>query len=187
MITNLDVEFKKAFGEQVYRELNLLIPEMRAFEKTVTPPSVLGDLIGRKLMDIDPERSPQEIKNLLKATFEGQLMFVQRWLETFSELLEEKGYKGTLEHFKDHVPSEELYVGNYPPFDYRFRNEYLWASTLALREGCIVAEKIEVDPKLLQKLRKLTDALDAAVEENYQGKEKEGLSLEEWYDRRSAK
>jgi len=185
MATNMDVKLRKAFGEQTRRELNLLVPEMQAFKKTVTPPSLLGILPSKELMDVDPESSVEDIKNALKAAVEGQLQFVSRRLEAFAKLLEEKGYRGTLEHFKDHIPTEERYVGDYPPFDYRFRNEYVWATTLALREGCIVAEKIGADPKLLQKLRKLADALDIAVEENYQGKEREGLLLEEWFDRRA--
>lgn len=185
MATKMEVKLEKAFGEKTSRELSLLVPEMQAFEKTVAPPSFLGILLSKELMDIDPESSIEEIKKSLKSAIEGQLQFVSRRLEAFAKLLEEKGYKGTLEYFKDHIPSEERYVGNYPPFDYRFRNEYLWATTLALKEGCIVAERIGADPKLLQRLRKLADSLDVAVEENYQGKEKEGLSLEEWFDKRT--
>ena len=108
-------------------------------------------------------------------------------LKAFAELLEKRGYHGTLEHFKDHIPKEEHCVGeSYPPFDYRFRNEYLWATTLALRDGWAVAEKVGVDAKLIERLRKLADTLDLAVEENYRGREKEGLSVEEWFSRRTA-
>jgi hypothetical protein len=188
MATNIGEKLRMAYDEQTSRELSLLAPEMQAFKKTVTPHtlvSFLGGVLSKELMEIGPEGNIEEIKGLLRAAMEAQLQFIQKRLESFAKLLEEKGYGGTLEHFKDHIPSEERYMGSYPPFDYRFRNEYLWATTLALREGCIVAEKIGVDPKLLQRLRKLTDALDIAVEENYQGKEKEGLSLEEWFDRRA--
>jgi hypothetical protein len=187
MAANIDVKIKKAFGEQTVRELSLLAPEMSAFEKIVTPTSFLGLLLAKDLISIDSESSIEEIRNSLKDTIEEQLHFVLGRLEGFVRLLEDKGYEGTLDHLKDHVPAEEHYVGNYPPFDYRFRNEYLWAATLALREGCIVAEKIGGDANLLRRLRKLADALDMAVEENYQGKEKEGLSLEDWFDKRAVR
>ncbi|MFB0502391.1 MAG: hypothetical protein ACETWE_00985 [Candidatus Bathyarchaeia archaeon] len=189
MATDLDEKLARAYGEQTSRELTLLAPEMQAFEKTVRPhtlASFLGGVLSKELMGIDPDSSLEEIKELLKAAVEAELQYVQKRLESFAQLLDDKGYKGTLDHFKDHIPSEERYVGDYPPFDYHFRNEYLWATTLALREGCIVAEKIGADLELLQRLRKLADALDISVEENYQGKEKAGLSLEEWFDKRAA-
>ena len=134
-------------------------------------------------MNIDPESSPEDIREILKTALEAHLQYVQKRLEGFAKIIEDMGYNGLLEHFKDHIPSEERYIGNYPPFDYRFRNEYLWATTLVLREGCIVAEKIGIDQGLLQRLRKLADVLDASVEDKYQGKDKEGLSLEEWFSK----
>ncbi len=189
MATNVDEKLSEAYSEKTSRELDLLVPEMQAFEKTVAPSSLssfLGTVLSKELIDIDPQSSIEGIKKSLKSAIEGQLNYVSNKLEAFAKILEQRGYKGTLEHFEDHIPSEERYVGNYPPFDYRFRNEYLWATTLALREGCIVAEKIGADLKLLQRLRKLADVLDVAVEKGYQGREKEGLSLEEWFDKREA-
>jgi hypothetical protein len=106
-------------------------------------------------------------------------------LDSFEDLLEKMGYDGLLAHFKDHIPSEERYVGNYPPFDYRFRNEYLWATTLALREGCSIAKKMGVNSEFLDKLIKQTKSLDLALEEKYQGKEKEKQSIIERYDERT--
>lgn len=95
---------------------------------------------------------------------------------------------GMMEHFKDHIPAEERYVGeNVLPLDYRFRNEYVWATTLALRDGCAVAEKIGADVELLKGLRKLADTLDLALEHKYRGKEREGLSLAEWFNKRASK
>jgi len=62
----------------------------------------------------------------------------------------------------------------------------LWATTLALRNGCKVAEKLGVDEKLLERALKLSDILDAAVEKEYQGREKEG-PLEDWYAKQTGK
>jgi len=188
MGTNIDAKLSDAFGEETINDLQLLCPEIMAFGKTGGVPSLLGSLLSKELIDIDPESPPGEVRRSLIAAIEGQLQFVSRKLEAFARLLEEKGYEGTIEQFKDHIPGEERYVGeDYPPFDYRFRNEYLWATTLALREGCAVAEKMGADAKLLKGLRKLADSLDLAFEHKYKGKEKEGLSLAEWFNKRSSK
>lgn len=186
MGANIDAKLKAAFGEETTRDLQLLIPEIDAFVKTVTVPTFLGTLLSKELIDVDPQSLAEEIRRSLIAAIEGQLQFVSRRLEVFARLLEEKGYEGTLEQFKDHIPSEERYMGDgLPPFDYRFRNEYVWATTLALREGCTVAEKIGADSKLLKGLKRLADSLDNALEHKYQGKEREGLSLEEWFNGRA--
>jgi len=183
MGANIDARLSDAFGEETINDLELLCPEIEAFGKTVGVPSFLGTLLSKELIDVDPQSPAEEVRRSLIAAIEAQLQFVSKRLEAFARLLEEKGYDGTIEHFKDHIPSEERYVGeNYPPFDYRFRNEYLWATTLALREGCAVAEKIGADAKLLKGLRKLADSLDLALEHKYRGKEREGLSLAEWFN-----
>jgi hypothetical protein len=188
MGANIDAKLIDAFGKETINDLELLCPEIEAFGKTGGVTSFLGALLSREIIDIDPQSPAEEIRKSLIEAIEGQLHFVLRRLEAFAKLLEEKGYDGTIEHFKDHIPAEERYMGeNYPPFDYRFRNGYLWATTLALREGCVVAEKIGVDAKLLKGLRGLADSLDLALEHKYRGKEMEGMSLAEWHKKRASK
>jgi hypothetical protein len=190
MATKIDKKISKIYGEETSRELDLLAPEMKAFEKTVTPQTIasfpgIGSILSKDLLDLVPETSIKEIRDYLKESMKGQLQYVQKKLEIFENLLEEMGYDGVLAYFKDHIPSEERYIGSYPPFDYRFRNEYLWATTLALREGCSIAEKIGVDSEFLDKLITKIKALDLALEEKYQGKEKEKQSVIEWYNKRT--
>lgn len=150
----------KIFGKERSLELQLLAPEMTAFEKTVTVQSFFGTALFKEMMGIYFKMDTEQIRDLLKNAAEKQLLFVLQRLRMFAQLLEDN------------------------QLTHRFRCEYLWTTTLAIREGCIFTEKIGVNPPVLEDLRRLADIVDLALEQNYQGKEREGLSLEEWFYKR---
>jgi len=62
--------------------------------------------------------------------------------------------------------------------DWQFHDEFLWATTLALRDGCKLGEKLGANPNLLREARQLTDVLDLALERKYKGVTEELKLLE---------
>jgi hypothetical protein len=54
------------------------------------------------------------------------------------------------------------------------------ATTLALRNGCKVAEKLEVDEKLPKHALRLSDILDVAVEKEFQGQQNRLENYRKW-------
>ncbi|MBS7617048.1 hypothetical protein KEJ25_00275 [Candidatus Bathyarchaeota archaeon] len=95
--------------------------------------------------------------------------------------MEEEGYEGLHEFFKRKTPVYIAYqVREGKELEYRFRDEYLWAATLALKEGCKIGEKMAADPGLLKEVMMLANALDLALEKKYSGVDAEGLSLTDW-------
>ncbi len=181
-IAELEEKFRKAYEPKTYQELKLLMPEQSAFSKAKGFPAVLPLWSSSELTLLKPEASPEDIKNMVKGKWEQEIEHVLNRLESFASYLEENGYQGTVEKLGkpkyqiDHYEHEAIF----PPIDWRFRKEYLWATTLALRNGCKVAEKLGVDKKLVERVLMLSDILDAAVEKEYRGRKKEG-SLEDWY------
>ncbi len=177
----------KAFGEKTLRELNLMLPELKAFEKLMqaswTPglPSIFGIFPEMKnsLKEID-NLTPEEVKKVVIKRYEEMLKEALGKFKKFAFILEKLGYEGLHEYFKNKVP---IYYridvpGEQPK--YGFRDEYLWAATLALREGCKIAEKLGVDSSLIKEAKMLADILDIALEKKYRGIEVESMNLMEW-------
>jgi len=186
-IAEIEEKFRKAYEPKTYQELKLLMPEQGAFSKAKGFSAVIP-LSSSELTLLTPEMSPEDIKNMVKRKWEQEIDYILDRLERFASCLEADGYQGTVEKLGkpkyqvDHYEAEAIF----PPIDWRFRKEYLWATTMALRNGCNVAEKLGVDEKLLERALTLSDILDAAVEKEYKGREKEG-PLEDWYAKQAGK
>ena len=175
----------KAFSEKRLKELNLMLPELKAFEKLVqtswTPgiPFIFGEILRESVREID-NLPPEGVRKIVRERYEEMLKKALSKLKRFAFVLEKLGYEGLHEYFKDKVPiSYRLIVSGEKP-QYGFRDEYLWATTLALREGCRVAEKLGVDRKLISEAKLIADILDIALEKKYRGIEIEGIGLMEW-------
>jgi len=173
-------KLRKAFDEKTLRELELLNPELIAFERLVAPPPPIGEWAREKLQELDDNASPGDIRKIIVESYEKNLEHVIRKLEKFAAILEEMGYEGLHKHFKGKAPSRGILIKGKSVPEYRFHDEYLWATTLALREGCKIGQKIGANPELLKEALLLADVLDMALEKRYRGAEAEGLSLMEW-------
>jgi len=180
----INEKLRKAYTPKTLEELDLLLPELSAFSKVtrfhaMVSPWTLGEplLLGK-------DASSKEIRESIKRRWEQEIGYVLNRLETFAGYLEKYGYKGTIEKLGE--PKIQIdYIGgpDYPPIiSKRLREEYIWATTMALRNGCKIAEKLGVEEKLIERALLLSEVLDEAVEKGYRGKEKEG-PLEEWYKR----
>lgn len=172
-------KLRRAFGERTLKELELLGPELISFEILTTPTPPMGEWASKELRDLDEGASAEDVRKTIIKSFENNLKYVVQRLEKFAALLEEKGYDGMHAYFRQKQPSRDIVVrGKLPEF--RFHDEFLWATTLAVRESCKVGEKIGADISLLKRARLLSDVLDLALEKKYRGAEAEGLSLIEW-------
>ena len=183
-------KLKAAFGERGLKELELLAPESSAFQKLIEPVSkqlFLHEWLIRGIADQLAEMPPDEIRRAIVKEFETALKRVITMLKRFGSMLERMGYEGLHKYFKGRKPIAYRLSGIEAKPDYRFHDEYVWATTLALREGCVMAEKLGVNPELIKEARLLADILDIALEKKYRGAEAEGLSLMEWGIRQLSK
>jgi len=178
----IEGKLREAFGEQTLEELTSLFPEIGSFVKLIEAPlPVAVKWAARDLQEMDEQSSVNDIKRVVVEAYENSLKSVVRKFKKVAYILEEKGYEGLHEFFKGKKPVYFAYqVKNGKKPEYRFRDEYLWAATLALRESCKIGEKIGADPSLLKEARMLADALDLALEKKYRGLNAEGLSLTDW-------
>jgi ribosomal protein S25 len=175
----LTPKLEKAFGKQTIKELFLLYPEIGSFEKlleTLYPIKWITELY-----EVCEEASAEDVKRIVIDAYEKVLKKVLEKFKRFSRLLEDAGYEGLHEILNQKkVPFIYYSTKGEKEPKYVFRDEYLWASTLALREGCKVGEKMGVNPELLKEAMTLADILDIALEKKYRGVKNEGLSLMEW-------
>lgn len=179
---SLDEKLKEAFGDQTLKRLDLLLPELRSFETVIASSPFPAAWITKELQGKEEKISAEVIKRTIIETYERNLKFALRRLRKFAFLLEDKGYEGMHASFKGKVPHHNVeFRGNTPPSSgWRFHDEYLWATTLAIREGCKIGDEIGADPNLLKDVRTLTDVLDIALERKYAGTKTEGLNLMDW-------
>ncbi|MEM3523277.1 MAG: hypothetical protein QXU11_09005 [Thermoproteota archaeon] len=174
-------KLRKAFDEQTLTELTLLFPEIGSFEKLMETPIFPATWVTKELQRIDKKHSAEDVKRILVESYERSLKDIIKKFKIIASILEEKGYEGLHEFFGGKKPiyiDYKVREGREP--EYRFRDEYIWAATLALKEGCKIGEKIGADPSLLKEARMLADALDLALEKKYRGVRLEGLDLIDW-------
>lgn len=183
----LGKKIRETIGEKALKELELLSPELMSFKKLEEAPVELLLLFGFdsvlwRIMDNLDKLSPGDIKKFIVEAYEEALKRAVDRFGRFASLLEEKGYEGLHGYFKGREPihykqAKHLAEGK---SKFRFHDEYVWAATLALREGCIFGEKLGVDPNLIKEARQLAEILDLALEEKYRGIEAEDINLTEW-------
>ncbi|RLI23342.1 hypothetical protein DRO58_09260 [Candidatus Bathyarchaeota archaeon] len=174
-------KLKEAFPKQTMDELRLLFPEFYLFKELLEAlnPLNLPWLAWDEFRGVTEETTAQEVRRVVVEAFERGLSHILARYKRFFDLLEAKGYEGVHEHFRGKWPYIQILVRGKEP-EFRFHDEYVWASTLALREICKIGEKIGADPKLLKEAKLLADVLDMAVEKKYMGIEREGAGLIEW-------
>jgi len=181
-------KLQKAYDPETQKQLGLLMPELSTF-RIATDFRFLSPLpvwSSSELILLGPEATPQDLKESVKKKWEQEIEFVLDRLETFANNLIELGYKGTTKKLGEPKIKIDYYSGaDYPPIiTEEFRKEYLWATTMALRNGCRIAEKLGVEKNLIERAMRRSDILDKAVEKEYEGKEQQGL-LEDWYGKRT--
>jgi len=123
----------------------------------------------------------EDVRKTVIQTYVMYLNYTIRRLKDFASFLEERGYEGLHAFLKGKQAFQSISVGGkFPSPDWRFHDEYIWATTLALRDGCKIGEVLGADTDLLKKARQLADVLDLALERKYAGKKAEGQNLMEW-------
>jgi len=73
---------------------------------------------------------------------------------------------------------EHMLRGPEYPAEYRFRKEYIYATTFTIRQGLRIANTLGIDGELIRSMDELCKALDTAAELEYSGKRKDGPILE---------
>jgi len=126
----------------------------------------------------------EKVKEVLREEVSQKIKSIVTLLEEFALILEKIGYQ----KFVEWSATCPIYAHKTTikgiEADTSFKKEYLWGVTLMLREACKFARVVGVKEDLIKRALNLADMLDLAVEEEYRGKEVEGLSLEEWYKSR---
>lgn len=174
-------KISEAYSPEKIEKLELLLPELSAFSKAIGYHAIVQPWSSSDLIFLGRDASPEDIRGEVKKRWEREIRFVLNRLETFANSLEDTGYKGTIEEFG--VPKVQIdWIGGpeHPPADRTLKKEYLWATTMALRNGCKIGEKLGVDPNLLKRATRLSNILDEAVEKEYRGEDVNG-ALETWF------
>jgi len=161
--------------------LDELIPEAYSLGKLYEASLGMGFLSQVLMVKVDPSiiSDKEKVKEVFKREIRERLEYVLERLTRFMGILEEIGFHGFVEWSRkcsvyiDVIAAENI--------ERVFRKEHLWAVTFMLREACKVAKKVGIEEEFIRKCLRLADILDLAVEKEYGGKEKEGMSLEEWY------
>ena len=173
-------KIREAFGRDLLEELRFLSPELNSFGALVTPSPVIGAWATGDLQESEDDMSAKDIKKAVVQSYERSLSRVVRRLRRFASLLEEEGYEGLHERLSSKIPSRDvMFRGDCAP-KFRFHDEFLWATTLALREGCKAGEKIGVKQAIVDEAMSLADVLDLALERKYKGLRTERDNLAAW-------
>lgn len=173
---------EKAFGKKTLKDLELLIPENTSFEKIIETWPFPTRWINKDLQYMEEMPPNEDIRKMIIKTYEMYLHYAMRRLKGFASFLNEKGYEGLHAFLRGKQAYQSISVGgNLPTPDWRFHDEYIWATTLALRDGCKIGEKLGANQNLLREARELADALDMALEKKYKGAKVEGSNMVEWY------
>jgi hypothetical protein len=172
---------EKALGKKTLEDLEHLIPEKVYFEKLIDTWPFPAKWINMGIQYVEGMPSDEDIRKMVIKTYEMYLNYVIRRLKKFASFLEGRGYEGLHDFLRGKLAYQSISVGgSLPTPDWRFHDEYIWATTLALRDGCKIGEKLGANPNLLTEARKLADVLDLALERKYRGIEAEGSNLMEW-------
>jgi hypothetical protein len=168
-------KISKAYSPEKIEELDFLLPELSAFSKAIGYHAIVQPWSSSDLIFLGRDASPEDIRGEVKKRWEREIRFVLNRLETFANYLEDTGYRGTIEELG--APEVQIdWIGGpeHPPADRTLKKEYLWATTMALRNGSKIAERLGVEQDLLDRAIRLSDILDRAVEDDYEGRENEG-------------
>lgn len=177
----INSKLRKAYPPEKQEELELLLPELSTFNSATGIHAIVPSWSSSELTFLGNEATPKEIQEGVKRRWEREIGYVLSRLEAFASYLEELGYRGTVEKFgRPKVQIDHIDGPDFPTENSELKREYLWTTTMALRNGCKIAEKLGVERTLLKRAMHLSDLLDKAVEKEYAGKEKGG-TLEEWY------
>jgi hypothetical protein len=178
--------YEKALGKKALEDLEHLIPEKVYFEKLIETWPFPAWWMNRDLQYMEEMPSDEDIRKMIIKTYEIYLNYAIRRLKKFASFLEENGYEGLHDFLRGKQAYQSISVGgSLPTPDWRFHDEYVWATTLALRDGCKIGEKLCANPNLIGEARQLADALDLALERKYRGAKVEGSILWEWVQKNS--
>ncbi len=174
--TGFEKVFKEAFPKDFLAKLESLAPEQSLLEDVSRLPETSDTLwyVSNYTIDVgfwekqSAEADPTEMKNLAQHTVWTKIMFALQRLKVLESLMREKGSyakaEGELSSREgcpvDRVEGEDGKLQG----EERFRKEYLFATTLALREGCKFARALGVEEPALKEAEELCEFLDQAAE-----------------------
>lgn len=100
-------------------------------------------------LDKSDTMTEESIKIGLRKVMEDRLKKALYMLRPFSNLLEKEGFQGLAKRLDER---KTRWVTDYYEGDpYKFRSEYVWGVTLALRDGCTISEKVGGRPRINSK------------------------------------
>jgi len=117
-----------------------------------------------KELEISETITEESVKMAIRKLMESRLENALSILQPFIGLLEREGFQGAAKRLDEKRPR---WVTDYYEGDpYKFRKEYVWGVTLALRDGCTIAEKAGADPELIRRARETADMIDRMMEKD---------------------
>jgi hypothetical protein len=177
----VDQAMRSAFTPKELNDMRLLFPESGLFSTltstgTIWPWSPTSAAFNKKA-----RTSPEDVKRLMRETFRDKLLEALDRLETLARILEEDGYLGMVGR-EPTFYYEHILRGPEYPAEYRFRKEYVYATTFTIRQGLRIAGTLGIDKELVQRMDELCKALDIAAELEYSGKKQDG-PIQEWAEK----
>jgi hypothetical protein len=171
--TGFDEVFNQAFSKDALAELEALLPEQSLLDDVSRLPEISDALwyIADYTIDIGfwerKKSDSSEMKELVQHQVWQKIMFVIHRLRLFESLLREKGTFAEAEKILsakkgcpvDRVEGESGEIKG----EEKFRTEYLFATTMAVREGCKFARAIGVDESTLKEAEDLCTILEQAA------------------------
>jgi len=174
----VDQAMRSAFTPKELNDMRLLFPEAGLFSTLAATGSLWPWSPTVVAFDKRSQASPQDVKKLVRETFKDKLLEALERLETLGRILEEDGYAGMATR-EPTFYYEHMLRGLEYPAEYRFRKEYIYATTFTIRQGLRIADTLGIDKELTKRIDELCRALDIAAELEYSGKKRDG-PIEEW-------
>ena len=174
----VDQALNSAFTPKELNDMRLLFPESGLFSTLASTGSLWLWSPTSAAFNKKAQASPEDVKRLVKETFKDKLLEALDRLETLTGILEEDGYLGMVAR-EPTFYYEHILRGPEYPAEYRFRKEYIFATTFTIRQGLSIAGTLGIDKELIQRIEELCMDLDAAIELEYSGKKKDG-PIQDW-------
>lgn len=156
-------------GSEIYRRLEPYFMERESLDlfHEQTGLDILG--FSRELakeLEKSETVTEESVKMAIRKSMERRLENVLFILQPFIDLLKNEGFQGAAKRLDEMKRKEKRrwVVDYYEGDPYKFRKEYVWGVTLALRDGCTISEKAGADPELIKKARETTEFINRVME-----------------------
>lgn len=180
----IDEAMRQAFSEEELNDMRLLFPESGLFSAFQSSGALWPWSPPSAHFERETEPSTRQVRELVRGTFKEKVIEALDRLEAFKALLEEAGWSGVAARETTHYYEKMLRGPEYPA-EYRFRKEYVYGTTYTIRQGLRIAQTLDVEKELVQKVDELCSAINIATELEYSGVEEDG-PIREWAKKQTA-